>query len=88
MKTPFVVMNRSAMARQQKISILANELVRRLSNTNFKKGMVSLPEGWTEKRKKETYKTVDSDKRVSPGPGNRVGAESKNREGEDMDLSE
>ena len=35
MKTPFVVMCRSAMAKQQKMSILINELVRRLSNTNF-----------------------------------------------------
>ena len=35
MKTPFVVMRRSAMAQQQKLSILSNELVRRLSNTEF-----------------------------------------------------
>ena len=71
MKTPFVVMNRSAMASQQKISILANELVRRLSNTNFKKGMVGFPEGWKKERKEEEHQTGDSDKRVSPGPGNR-----------------
>ena len=34
-KTPYVVMARSGMAGQQKISILANELTRRLSNINL-----------------------------------------------------
>ena len=34
MKTPFVIMNKSAMGDHQKMSILANELVRRLSNAN------------------------------------------------------
>ena len=53
MKTPFVVMNKSAIERQQKIYILANELVTRLSNTKFKRGMVGFPEGW----KKEIRKT-------------------------------
>ena len=32
MKTPFVLMERSAMGNQQKYQILSNELVRRLSN--------------------------------------------------------
>ena len=32
MRTPFVVMKRSAMGEQQRISILSNELIRRLSN--------------------------------------------------------
>ena len=39
MKTPFLIMQRSAMSEQQKISILSNELVRRLSNVNH---------GWVE----------------------------------------
>jgi hypothetical protein len=34
MKTPLVIMEKSAMSSNQKHSILANELVRRLSNTN------------------------------------------------------
>ena len=34
MKTPFVVMKRSAMASKQKFSILSNELIRRMSNVN------------------------------------------------------
>ena len=37
MKTPFVVMKRSAMAQQQNMSILSNEVIRRLSNTNHKR---------------------------------------------------
>ena len=32
MKTPLVIMNRSAMGQQQRHSILSNELIRRLSN--------------------------------------------------------
>ena len=35
-KTPFVIMARSAMSSQQKIQILANELTRRVSNINVK----------------------------------------------------
>ena len=34
MKTPFVIMQNSAMSDKQRSSILANELIRRLSNTN------------------------------------------------------
>ena len=34
MKTPYVLMKRSAMSEQQKMSILSNELIRRLSNIN------------------------------------------------------
>ena len=37
MKTPFLLMQRSAMGEQQKSSILSNELVRRLSNINHEK---------------------------------------------------
>ena len=40
MKTPFLIMERSAMGEKQKISILSNELVRRLSNINY---------GWVDK---------------------------------------
>ena len=36
MKTPYVVMMRSAMSQPQKFSILTNELIRRLSNTDYK----------------------------------------------------
>ena len=32
MRTPFVVMKRSAMGEQQRMAILSNELIRRLSN--------------------------------------------------------
>ena len=39
MKTPFLIMQRSAMGESQKVSILSNELVRRLSNVNY---------GWVE----------------------------------------
>ena len=35
MKTPYLLMQRSAMGEQQKASILSNELVRRLSNVNY-----------------------------------------------------
>ena len=38
MKTPFCVMKRSALSQHQKISILANEAVRRLSNTDHLRG--------------------------------------------------
>ena len=34
MKTPLVIMEKSAMSQQQRYSILANEMIRRLSNTN------------------------------------------------------
>ena len=34
MKSPFLIMNRSAMGDHQRAAILANELVRRLSNVN------------------------------------------------------
>ena len=37
MKTPYLIMQRSAMGEQQKASILSNELVRRLSNVNHEK---------------------------------------------------
>ena len=35
MKCPYVVMKRSGMAQQQKFSIVTNDLIRRLSNTDF-----------------------------------------------------
>ena len=38
MKTPFIVMKRSAMAQQQKFSILTNELIRSLSKTDYYNG--------------------------------------------------
>ena len=34
MKTPFVVMERSAMSIKQKLNILANDIIRRMSNVN------------------------------------------------------
>ena len=37
MKTPFVIMKRSAVSQHQKIQILSNEIVRRLSNVNHHK---------------------------------------------------
>ena len=37
MKTPYVVMKRSAISQHQKMSILSNEVVRRLSNINHKR---------------------------------------------------
>ena len=37
MKTPYVVMKRSAISQHQKISILSNEVVRRLSNFDHKR---------------------------------------------------
>ena len=37
MKSPFVKMKRLTMAQQQKLSILSNEVIRRLSNTNRKR---------------------------------------------------
>jgi hypothetical protein len=42
MKTPFLIMQRSAMGEHQKASILSNELVRRLSNINV--GLVAMSE--------------------------------------------
>ena len=36
MKTPYVIMKRSAMSQHSKVSILSNEIVRRLSNINHK----------------------------------------------------
>ena len=35
MRTPFVIMKRSAMSEQQRMSILSNELIRRLSNVQI-----------------------------------------------------
>ena len=37
MKTPFVIMKRSAMTQHQKVQILSNEVIRRLSNINHKR---------------------------------------------------
>ena len=57
MKTPFVVMKRSAMAQTQKMSILANEVVRRLSNTNHRMSDKSeILEGRKMRRTRETIK--------------------------------
>lgn len=35
MKTPYLIMNRSAMCDHQRFTILSNEIIRRLSNINF-----------------------------------------------------
>ena len=53
MKTPYVIMKRSAISQHQKISILSNELVRRVSNTNHKNETMELAAKVTEKFTKE-----------------------------------
>jgi hypothetical protein len=64
MKTPFVVMQRSAMGEHQKAAILSNELVRRLSNINLGKvehgEIIEVVEKFTQQLKNSGYSNKQS----------------------------
>ena len=64
MKTPFVVMARSAVPVQQKIQILGNELTRRLSNVNLKgveqEEIIQIVEQYTQELKNSEYKNKEA----------------------------
>ena len=58
MRTPFVIMRRSAMGEQQRMSILSNELIRRLSNVNMnilKEEVPGIIEHYTSQLKMSGY---------------------------------
>ena len=59
MKTPYVIMSRSAMCDHQRYSILSNELVRRLSNINYHKipieEQIDIIENFTRQMKNSEY---------------------------------
>ena len=59
MKTKLVTMKRSAMSQHQKISIISNEIIRRLSNVNHmrveKKEIMEVVEGFTREMKNSGY---------------------------------
>ena len=59
MKTPYVVMQRTAMGEHQKSSILSNELVRRLSNVNIERvdhtEVIEIIEKFTQQLKTSGY---------------------------------
>ena len=63
MKIDYIVMERSAMGRQQKLSILSNELIRRLSKCDLKKRdpseRIKVIEQYVRELKKSEYKRVD-----------------------------
>jgi hypothetical protein len=58
MRTPFVIMKRSAMSEQQRMSILSNELIRRLSNVKksiMEEEMQDIIEHYTQQLKTSGY---------------------------------
>ena len=71
MKTPFVIMEPSAMGEQQRHQILANELIRRLSNTNIDKPDVeertTIIETYTQQLKSSGYSRKQSREIVVSG---------------------
>ena len=60
MKTPFVIMERSAMSYQQKMEILSNETARRLTNIDHerlgKKEIMEVLEQFTQELRNSEYK--------------------------------
>ena len=71
MKAPFVIMKRSAIAQTQKIQILSNELVRRLSNVNHvrvpKEEIVRIIEIFTTEMKTSEYDRKETKEVITSG---------------------
>ena len=68
--TPFVTMERSALAEQSKISILANDLVRRMSNIgeeNREKESIEVVDNYTRKLKTSGYTRVQAKEIIISG---------------------
>ena len=71
MKTDFIVMQRSAMSQQQKYSILSNEMIRRLSNTDFKLSnldeKIKVIDQYTAELKKSEYSRLETKEIIISG---------------------